>query len=380
MVTQSITSETPSRNILRIPDNLSELQQAYGASCTKYEPLADKAAKRANVLVVAGYGTTLAVRNDALVIVPGKTHAAQKSEPITLYRAVHGVNAIILLTEKKGSVTLDALSWCESQEIRLSILDYQGMCIHSFGTTRADAHLRRRQYAAFAEGKALFISVELIRRKLEGQRATLLAHPELPGQAQGIAALEEALQVIDRPLLPPQFTDIAYLRTFEGRAADAYFSAWKGLPIKWHKDAAKSIPPHWKSVAERGSPLSKNHGARHATNPAQAILNYAYALLESQVRQSLNALGFDLACGFLHSDVLDRDSLVYDAMELFRPAIDDRVLQMLKKTTFNKGDCMTTHDGTVAFNSELKRYIVASCRLPQKEIDTMLGWLKTSLV
>jgi hypothetical protein len=48
------------------------------------------------------------------------------------------------------------------------------------------------------------------------------------------------------------------------------------------------IPPYWLAIR-----------ARHAVDPAIAILNYAYAVLEGQVRMTLSAAGFDLACGFL---------------------------------------------------------------------------------
>jgi CRISPR-associated protein Cas1 len=382
MATESIAPETAPRNpsILRIPDNLSELQQAYGESCSKYEQLADKSLKKSGVIVVSGIGSTLCVRNDALSIIPGKTYAAQKQEPVSLYRGVHGISHIIMLANKKGSITLDALAWCESQDIRLSILDFQGTCIQSFSSSHADARLRRLQYAAADNGMAGMVSCELVKRKIEGQRDTLLVHPELPGRDEAVRVLNDALAWFLLPSLPTRFYDIDWLRTYEGRAADAYFRAWKGLLIKWDKGVVKSIPPHWKSVAERSSPLSKNHGARWATNPAQAILNYAYALLESQVRQSLNADGFDCVVGFLHADVPGRDSLVYDIMEEFRPRVDDLVLKFLKKTTFAKGDVMSSADGTVKFNPELSRYIVASCRIPQKDIDQTVSSFKQFLL
>jgi hypothetical protein len=91
-----------------------------------------------------------------------------------------------------------------------------------------------------------------------------------------------------------RFYDSGWLRLYEGRCADAYFGAWQGLPIKWEASVKKSIPAHWLHVAGRASPLSKGHGARSAVCPVQAMLNYAYALLESQVRQALNALAHDL--------------------------------------------------------------------------------------
>ena len=56
-------------------------------------------------------------------------------------------------------------------------------------------------------------------------------------------------------------------------------------------------------------------------DPANAILNYAYGVLEGQCRQALAAEGFDLGCGFLHADQQYRDSVVYDLMELYRPAV-----------------------------------------------------------
>jgi len=366
------------KDVLRsyAPSNITELQHDYGASCATYEALADKVTHKAGVIIISGIGCTLCVRNDTLTVVPGKTYAAQKEGPVTLYRGVHGITSIILLADKKGSITLDAIAWCDSQDIRLSILDYRGTCIQSFSSTRADARLRRLQYAA----PAAAISGELVRRKLEGQRTTLVAHPELPGSNEAIHLLDDALAWLLLPELPTRFSDVDWLRTFEGRAADAYFSAWEGLPIRWDKAVTKTIPPHWKRVTKRGSPLSKNHGARYAINPGQAILNYAYALLESQVRQSLNAAGFDSACGFLHSDVLDRDSLVYDMMELYRPMVDDLVLCLLKKITFTKGDYMTTTDGTFKWNPQLSRYIAASCRLPQKEVDAGTTWLRSRLL
>jgi CRISPR-associated endonuclease Cas1 len=126
------------------------------------------------------------------------------------------------------------------------------------------------------------------------------------------------------------------VRTFEGQAAGLYFAAWKGYPLSWRKSARRYVPPHWPAIREWGSPLSDS--ARRAVDPANAILNYAYGVLEGQCRQALAAEGFDLGCGFLHADQQYRDSLVYDLMALFRPAVDALVLALLARTTFAYGD------------------------------------------
>jgi CRISPR/Cas system-associated endonuclease Cas1 len=44
-----------------------------------------------------------------------------------------------------------------------------------------------------------------------------------------------------------------------------------------------------------------------AVDPANAILNYAYGVLEAQCRQALAAEGFDLGCGFARLGAVGAD-------------------------------------------------------------------------
>ncbi len=130
------------------------------------------------------------------------------------------------------------------------------------------------------------------------------AAPEAPRIALWDAAtprrkhLEMAVAWLGLPQSPPWLNTLDMLRTYEGRAAQAYFAAWVGLPLRWAKPDAKRIPPHWLTIQERTSPLAPNGNGRLAVDPVNAILNYAYAVLEGQCRQALTAPGFDVACGF----------------------------------------------------------------------------------
>jgi CRISPR-associated protein Cas1 len=80
-----------------------------------------------------------------------------------------------------------------------------------------------------------------------------------------------------------------------------------------------------------------NRNGRHrswntlASDPINAMLNYAYAIVESEVRKSLNSIGFDLSIGYLHELLNGRDSLVYDVQELYRWLADLSVLQLLEE-------------------------------------------------
>ncbi len=132
-------------------------------------------------------------------------------------------------------------------------------------------------------------------------------------------------------------------------------------------------------MRERSSPLSSNTNARHAIDPTNALLNYAYGVLEGQIRQVLSARGFDLACGFLHADRPGRDSLVYDLMECERGTIDGLVLDFLARTTFRAGDFIRVSDGSCRLHPQLARAIVASCRVPQARLDEHARWLALAL-
>jgi CRISP-associated protein Cas1 len=53
---------------------------------------------------------------------------------------------------------------------------------------------------------------------------------------------------------------------------------------------------------------------RYATLPANAMLNYAYAVLETLVRIATVSYGLDPRIGYLHASRQGRVALVYDLM------------------------------------------------------------------
>ena len=59
------------------------------------------------------------------------------------------------------------------------------------------------------------------------------------------------------------------------------------------------------------------------------MLNYLYAVVESEARLAAVALGLDAGLGVLHADTHSRDSVACDLMEPIRPAVDAYVLQWL---------------------------------------------------
>src|SRR5207245_678059 len=110
-------------------------------------------------------------------------------------------------------------------------------------------------------------------------------------------------------------------------AASLHWSAWEHLPVLFVRRDQLKVPEHWKTFGKRRSPLSGN--ARLAGNPANALLNYLYALLEAEARFACLAVGLDPGVGILHADQWSRDSLALDVMEAVRPDADAFLLKLL---------------------------------------------------
>ena len=77
----------------------------------------------------------------------------------------------------------------------------------------------------------------------------------------------------------------------EAKGALAYWGAWKDVSLRFARKDEKSIPEHWRIFGQRRSPITDS--PRLAANPANAMLNYLYALLEAETRFACLACGLD---------------------------------------------------------------------------------------
>lgn len=77
------------------------------------------------------------------------------------------------------------------------------------------------------------------------------------------------------------------------------------------------------------SPLTGS--PRLAVNPPNAVLNYLYAVLESEASLAASELGLDPGLGVLHRDTPNRNSLACDLMEPVRPLVDAYLFDWLTR-------------------------------------------------
>jgi len=272
---------------------------------------------RHGVVTLFGYGIGVRVERGHLIVEDGIGAARRE---VRFPRVGHGLRRLVVIGAD-GMVSLAALRWLADQDACFVMLDRRGSVLATTGPVRpSDARLRRAQALADESGSALRIVRELIGQKLAGQER--IAREKLCNSrvAETIAKARVAVAKAD---------SIQAIRLLESQAAGAYWSAWHSLPVMFPRSDVRRVPEHWRSFGARRSPLTGS--PRLAVNPPNAILNYLYAVLESEARLAAAALGLDPGLGFLHKDMPTRDSLACDLMEPVRPQVDAFVLDWITR-------------------------------------------------
>ena len=149
---------------------------------------------------------------------------------------------------------------------------------------------------------------------------------------------------------------ITELRGLEANYAAAYFRSWVGIPIKWRGISRRPIPDNWRSIGMRSSPYHLA-GNRNAAHPVNAILNYAYAALESEIRIRPFPRGYDPTIGVMHEGSDGSSKFIFDLMEPERPKVDRAVLDFVKAMVFDPADFTIRSDGVCRLNPEMARMV-----------------------
>ena len=284
-------------------------------------------------------------------------------------------------------MSFDAMEWCAQQDITVTILNWRNDVVQVLTPRQnRNARLVHLQYVASESKQGVEITRELIRRKTMQQMVALEQVPEhvIRSGKDRLVLFQEGNRVMISSRVEygspmDQFevgleklaslSDIDSIRMLEAQLARSYWSLFIGIPIAWERSDREKVPRHWLKVPERISGISSSHTAQHATNPFHATLNFAYALLKAQVLQSILVHGLDETIGFLHATREGGQPFVYDLMEPFRSVVDMSVLDFFGKTIFKKGDFVQTTSGECHLNEGLRKYIVAKCRVPNRDID-----------
>jgi CRISPR-associated protein Cas1 len=254
-------------------------------------------------------GGTLLVRN-------GLTHFPQQREIFRFFKGEPAIPPRIIMLDGSGCISFDVLDWLTEQGVTLVRINWQGEVVSviagsGFAADRDKVHWQIETRADPA--KRMEFSTRLIAEKIAGSIETLeRVVPECKSRDAAITRLRRKLDSLSAR--PP--ASMGALLGVEGQAAIAYFKAWEGLPLKWRATARRPIPDSWRTIGPRSALRAGKPSNERAVHPVNAMLNYAYAILQSQVQIDLVARGYDPRLGIMHNPQRrEEPALVFDFME-----------------------------------------------------------------
>jgi CRISPR-associated protein Cas1 len=316
---------------------------------------------RTGVFTLSGFGIKVRVQSRHLELEDGVGLERRK---IRLARVGHGLKRLCCIGSD-GFVSLAALRWLADQDVAFTMLERSGKVLLVTGPVRpSDAKLRRAQALAHSSGAALRISRELIRQKVLAQEQVARLQLLDSRTADEIARFKDEL---------PRAESINSIRLIESQAARAYWSAWSTLSINFPKNQLSRLPTHWLSFGMRVSPLTGS--PRLACNPPNCILNFLYALLESEARLAAAALGLDPGLGILHVDTTARDSLACDIMEPVRAQIDSYLLDLITREYLSRSWFIEERDGNCRLSAEFASRLAQTAPIWRRAVAPVAEWV-----
>lgn len=246
------------------------------------------------------------------------------------------------------------------REVPVSWYSFGGWFLgHTHGVGQKNVELRTAQYrASFDERLCLRLARGLVRTKVLNCRTLLRRNWR--GENKPEQLMDELKRDADDT---DRAEDLPVLLGIEGMAAQRYFGSFAHM-IKRDED-----PATFQFDFTR-------RNRRPPTDPVNALLSYAYALLVRSWTVTLSAVGFDPYRGFYHQPRYGRPSLALDMMEPFRPLVaDSSVIQAINNGEVRPSDFISAA-GSVALTSDGRKRFIATFerRLAQEITHPLFGY------
>ncbi len=266
-----------------------------------------------------------------------------------------------------ASVTTPALHALMQAEIPVSWYTSGGWFVgHTVGTGHRNVTVREAQYrAAFDGRRCLDLARGLVRAKVRNSR-TLLRRNWRAAKGEGTEK-DRALGRLKRIATEAETAaNVQQLLGVEGEGAAIYFRCFDRM-----------LAPSTGPEVEQFSFATRNR--RPPTDPVNAMLSLAYALLTRVFTNVASSVGLDPYLGFYHRPRHGRPALALDLMEPFRPIVaDSSVVQVINNGevrpshfVWNGSACALRPAGRRAFIAAFER------RLEQETTHPVFGYRVT---
>jgi CRISP-associated protein Cas1 len=307
-------------------------------------------------LILCGHGISLRVDGGTLLVRNGLTHYPQQREEFRFFKGDPAIPTRIILLDGSGSISFDVIDWFSEQGVALVRISWQGGVVSVLAGSgfAADPEKVRWQVETRADpAKRIAFSTKLIGDKIANSIETLRSViPETRSRERALAKLDS-----DSRHLKKRTREISALLGIEGAASSAYFKALEGLPLNWKSTTRRPIPESWRSIGLRSAVRAGKPRNVDATHPINAMLNYGYSVLQSQLQIRAVSDGFDPTLGIMHQGRRGAPALIFDLMEPNRPKVDAAVLGFALSEGFTGADFLLRSDGVVRLAPQLARRV-----------------------
>ncbi len=232
------------------------------------------------------------------------------------------------------------------------------------GVGHRNVEVRTAQYrASFEEAFCLRFSRDLVAAKITNQRTILRRNWRGEENARQVVLerLSASRKAANGVAGTPELLGV------EGDAAATYFRAFAGLLAPAGADGTASDLAAFRFDARNRRP---------PTDPVNAMLSLAYAMLTRHLTIALAAVGLDPYRGFYHAPRYGRPALALDLMEPFRSIIADSVvLSAVNTGEVGPGDFVVATTGTALTTAGRRRFVEAfERRLSQETTHPVFGY------
>ena len=268
---------------------------------------------------------------------------------------LHNLEGIVSFGYRGTSPAL--MGACVEKNISLCYLTPQGKFLARVtGKIKGNVVLRQQQFLSSRDEKiSLDIAKNCILGKVYNARwileRAIRDHPmqiDVEAVKSSSVKLKEFLEYIQNA------NSIEQLRGYEGEAASIYFGVFDELILQQKKD----FQFHGRN---RRPPLDN----------VNAMLSFAYTLLNNQITSALEVVGLDPYVGFMHTDRPGRTSLSLDLIEELRAVMADRfVLSLINKKIVNGKNFTQKENGAVLMDFDTRKKLLSEWQNKKKEIIT----------
>lgn len=293
-----------------------------------------------NPLLISGFGTSINVDKRKLVITNKLDETRLEFYP---HRIEHDS---IIIDGHTGNISFDSMRWLMKHNIHLTLLNWDGNLL---ATTLPDqtisGKLRLEQYKKHLDYSIrCHIAKQLVKSKIDSSLNVLNELAKF--YPINIKKIQDRFED-EGNSNPESILKIQEIMSHEARIAKIYFEAIR--------EVFANVAPQF-SFETRSNLDHKR--ADHASDEINALLNYGYSILASEIKKHLNSVGLDAQIGFLHETLLSRTPLVYDLQELFRWLIDLSVIQLLEENKLKKSDFILTENYHIRLKPNTARLLI----------------------